>query len=100
MGCAWARLGVQGGSVWLGTGAGLATGGGGGQGLTYVTAPCLRPPQDCSISTGECSATEEWPGLWEFPLYIAQEDNGTVLGSMDTPVRVGAAGGVLWVQPQ
>lgn len=51
-------------------------------------------PQDCSISTGVCTADERHPGLWEFPLWSIQDSNGVVLASMDPQVR-GWGGGVV-----
>ncbi|KAL4425709.1 hypothetical protein ABPG75_009725 [Micractinium tetrahymenae] len=40
-------------------------------------------PIDCTIGTGSCSTTESHPGLWEFPLWNVQDDDGNVLASMD-----------------
>ncbi len=39
--------------------------------------------QDCSISTGVCKPGESYPGVWEFPLWSCQQDDGTALASMD-----------------
>ncbi|GAB4816963.1 hypothetical protein N2152v2_004009 [Parachlorella kessleri] len=40
-------------------------------------------PIDCAVGTGTCGADETQPGLWEFPLWNIQDENGIVLASMD-----------------
>ncbi|PSC74458.1 chitin deacetylase-like isoform e [Micractinium conductrix] len=40
-------------------------------------------PQNCAVSTGNCSTSERHPGLWEFPMWNVQDATGTVVASMD-----------------
>ena len=40
-------------------------------------------PIDCTASSGNCSVSERHPGLWEFPLWDVQADDGSVVASMD-----------------
>ncbi|KAL4424145.1 hypothetical protein ABPG75_001446 [Micractinium tetrahymenae] len=40
-------------------------------------------PQRCDLGTGPCSVNESLPGLWEFPMWDVQNDEGVVLTNMD-----------------
>ncbi|GAB4821536.1 hypothetical protein N2152v2_008582 [Parachlorella kessleri] len=40
-------------------------------------------PIDCTLGTGTCDAGETQPGLWEFPMENVQDDDGSVIASMD-----------------
>ncbi len=42
--------------------------------------------QDCTLGTGTCDTNEQQPGLWEFPLWNVQDENGDVIASMDPTV--------------
>ena len=66
--------------------------GGGSPGLSLPNLLLLPPPpsstcpQDCSFfgpDRRQCTPEERYPGLWEVPLQVLQEDevNGTVYGA-------------------
>lgn len=51
-----------------------------------VTHPRHPPSQDCKVGTGTCDADERQPGLWEFPLWVVQDADGSAIASMDPQV--------------
>ena len=46
--------------------------------------------QNCAIGTGTCRDDERYPGMWEIPMWLIEDDDGSPIASMDLPDGVDA----------